>query len=258
MLKTLTTASPLLAIVLLAMIPTDVVAGKSFAVVNGYSQHFDSSYDWNENNYGFGLEHEFEQKSAWKKVVMANGFRDSTDNMSYMAGAGLHRRVFETEYLGGAVGLRRPERLPDDPRRYRRLTVPWHPAKPKHRQRHRRSQPDLPAPRGGRKGHELDRRRPDPERHPVHAVQDQPGSDSAVVPRPIRSSRAVRRSRSQAPTRRSSECRRQARSWPTSRARASCRNPSACAACRPASRHRTSAPRRSRRFARSDAPGRRY
>ena len=32
---------------------------------------------------------------------MANGFRDSTDNMSYMAGAGLHRRIFETHKLAG-------------------------------------------------------------------------------------------------------------------------------------------------------------
>ena len=32
---------------------------------------------------------------------MANGFRDSTDNMSYMAGAGLHRRIFETDRLAG-------------------------------------------------------------------------------------------------------------------------------------------------------------
>ena len=76
-------------------------AGKSHAIVNGKSYHFNSSYQWNENNYGFGLEHEFEQTSAWKKVVMANGFRDSTDNMSYMAGAGLHRRLYETDKLAG-------------------------------------------------------------------------------------------------------------------------------------------------------------
>jgi len=76
-------------------------AGKYSAVVNGKSYHFNSSYDWNENNYGFGLEHEFEQKSAWKWVAMANGFRDSTDNMSYMAGAGLDRRRYATDKLAG-------------------------------------------------------------------------------------------------------------------------------------------------------------
>ena len=32
---------------------------------------------------------------------MANGFHDSTDTMSYMAGAGLHRRIYETDKLAG-------------------------------------------------------------------------------------------------------------------------------------------------------------
>jgi hypothetical protein len=98
--KGLPIALALLAL-LLILAPPSSQAGTSHAIVNGKSYHFNSSYDWNENNYGFGLEHEFEQKSAWKKVVMANGFRDSTDSMSYMAGAGLHRRVFETHKLAG-------------------------------------------------------------------------------------------------------------------------------------------------------------
>src|SRR5210317_1496586 len=80
---------------------TPVWAGKFSAVVNGKSYHFNSRYDWNENNYGFGLEHEFTQRSAWKTTAMANGFRDSTNNMSYMAGAGLHRRIYETDKLAG-------------------------------------------------------------------------------------------------------------------------------------------------------------
>ena len=77
------------------------LAGKFNAVINGRSYHFNSTYDWNENNYGLGVEHEFESNSAWRTTVMANGFRDSTDNTSYMAGAGLHRRLFETERLSG-------------------------------------------------------------------------------------------------------------------------------------------------------------
>ena len=93
---------PLTAITLiLALAPSPAIAGKTNGIINGKSYHFNSSYDWNENNYGFGVEHEFEQKSAWKTVVMANGFRDSTDNMSYMAGAGLQRRLYETHKLGG-------------------------------------------------------------------------------------------------------------------------------------------------------------
>ncbi len=82
---------------------SDALAGGTNAVLNGKSYHFDSTYDWNENNTGLGIEYEFARKadSAWKKVAMANGFRDSTNNMSYMAGAGLQRRIYETHKLGG-------------------------------------------------------------------------------------------------------------------------------------------------------------
>ncbi len=96
-------------IAFLVAFPTSAaLAGKFSAVMNGKSFHFNSTYDWNENNFGLGIEHEFDSKSAWRVMVMANAFRDSTDNMSYMAGAGLHRRLYETERLSGfyvQVGL---------------------------------------------------------------------------------------------------------------------------------------------------------
>ena len=92
----------LLTLLALSLTASPASAGGKFnAVVSGKSYHFDSTYDWNEDNFGLGLEHEFEQKSAWKKIAMVNGFRDSTDSMSYMAGAGLHRRIYETEQLAG-------------------------------------------------------------------------------------------------------------------------------------------------------------
>ena len=95
--------SPTVIIFVLALCVTSNPAwgGTLSAVVNGKSYHFNSTYDWNEDNYGFGVEHQFEQKSAWRTTAMANGFRDSTDNMSYMAGAGLHRRIYETHKLAG-------------------------------------------------------------------------------------------------------------------------------------------------------------
>ena len=101
---------PILYVVaLLVALPTSpALAGKFSAVVNGRSIHFNSTYDWNENNFGLGIEYEFDSESAWRTTVMANAFRDSTDNMSYMAGAGLHRRLYETERLSGfyvQVGL---------------------------------------------------------------------------------------------------------------------------------------------------------
>jgi len=89
------------ATVLFALFSAPATAGTLSAVVNGKSYHLNSTYDWNENNIGFGLEHQFEQKSAWRTVAMANGFRDSTDKMSYMAGAGLQRRLYETHKMNG-------------------------------------------------------------------------------------------------------------------------------------------------------------
>jgi len=90
-----------LLVLLVALQTSPAIAGKSSAVLNGKSYHLNSTYDWNENNFGLGLEHEFESISAWRTTVMANAFRDSTESMSYMAGAGLHRRLFETDRLSG-------------------------------------------------------------------------------------------------------------------------------------------------------------
>lgn len=87
--------------VLVALTPSPAVAGNFNAVLNGKSYHFNSTYDWNENNYGIGLEYEFSTDTAWKKIAMANGFRDSNNKMSYMAGVGLHRRLFETDRFSG-------------------------------------------------------------------------------------------------------------------------------------------------------------
>ena len=89
-------------IVLLDALPAaSAMAGDWTAILNGKSYHVNSTYDWNENNYGLGLEYAFESQSRWKKTAMANGFRDSNNSMSYMAGAGLHRRIIETDRLSG-------------------------------------------------------------------------------------------------------------------------------------------------------------
>lgn len=89
-------------IALLVCLPVSFAhAGKLSVVINGKSKHINSSYDWNEANYGFGLEYGFSTQSRWKKTLMANGFRDSTNNMSYMAGGGFHRRLLASDKLAG-------------------------------------------------------------------------------------------------------------------------------------------------------------
>jgi hypothetical protein len=91
----------IIAVILVSLSPSAAFAGTFSAVVNGRSYHFNSSYHWNENNFGFGLEHEFTQRNGWRKITMVNGFRDSTNHTSYMAGAGLQRRLYTSDQLAG-------------------------------------------------------------------------------------------------------------------------------------------------------------
>ncbi len=86
---------------LFTLLAPPAVAGELSAVVNGKSVHLGASGDWNEQNYGLGVEYAFASQSRWKTIVMANGFRDSDENMSYMAGAGLHRNLYATDRLNG-------------------------------------------------------------------------------------------------------------------------------------------------------------
>jgi hypothetical protein len=61
-------------------------------IVNGKAIHVNASKDWNENNWGLGIEREFDGQSRWVKLALAYGFVDSANQMSYMAGGGLMRR----------------------------------------------------------------------------------------------------------------------------------------------------------------------
>ena len=85
---------------LLSLLAPIAIAGELSAVLNGRSIHIGASEDWNEDNLGLGVEYQFASESRWKTIVMANGFRDSNRRMSYMAGAGLHRTLFDTHRLG--------------------------------------------------------------------------------------------------------------------------------------------------------------
>jgi len=70
-------------------------------ILNGKSFHVNSNYDWNENNYGVGLEYQFEGNSRWVRTGMVNAFLDSQNNMFYMGGGGLHRRLVASDRIGG-------------------------------------------------------------------------------------------------------------------------------------------------------------
>ena len=76
-------------------------AGQLDLIVNGKSYHVNANYDWNEDNYGLGLEYQFNSGSRWLWSATGNGFVDSQNNMSYMAGATLKRRLFMSEQAAG-------------------------------------------------------------------------------------------------------------------------------------------------------------
>lgn len=61
-------------------------------VLNGRAVHMNAARNWNEDNWGLGFEREFASTSPWVKVALANGFKDSMGNPSYMAGGGIKRR----------------------------------------------------------------------------------------------------------------------------------------------------------------------
>jgi hypothetical protein len=67
-------------------------AGDWGVVINGKAYHVNAAEDWNEDNWGLGIEREFNSRSRWVPVVLGNGFRDSQNEMSYMAGGGIKRR----------------------------------------------------------------------------------------------------------------------------------------------------------------------
>ena len=80
-----------------------VLAGEMRTVINGKSFHVGSKQQWNEKNYGLGLEYQLQSRpgSRWKPIFMANGFRDSNDEMSYLAGGGLHRNLLTSQQFNG-------------------------------------------------------------------------------------------------------------------------------------------------------------
>ena len=90
-----------IAALLLAHVAPSAAADQLSMIINGKSFHMGSDYRWNEDNYGMGFEYDFANRSGWIKSGIVNSFRDSLDNMSYMAGAGLKRRFFETDRLAG-------------------------------------------------------------------------------------------------------------------------------------------------------------
>jgi hypothetical protein len=74
-------------------------------VVNGRAVHVGAKKPWNEQNWGLGFEREFDSSGRWVKVALANGFKDSLEHPSYMAGGGIKRRFLFSDDLYVDVGV---------------------------------------------------------------------------------------------------------------------------------------------------------
>ncbi len=95
-------AARLTLVALFIVLPlSSATAGEFSTIINGKSFHIGASQEWNEDNYGLGLEYTFKRESRWKPRLMANGFRDSNEDMSYMVGGGLHRNLYATDRMNG-------------------------------------------------------------------------------------------------------------------------------------------------------------
>ncbi|HEY7670997.1 MAG TPA: hypothetical protein VIC71_02185 [Gammaproteobacteria bacterium] len=80
-------------------------------ILNGRAIHLNAAREWNEHNWGLGVEREFDTDERWVKVALANGFKDSLGNPSYMAGGGIKHRfrlpsISDTFYVDvGAIAF---------------------------------------------------------------------------------------------------------------------------------------------------------
>ena len=78
-------------------------------VLNGHAVHVNAEKHWNEDNWGLGFEKEFNSSGHWVTAAVANGFKDSMDNPSYMGGVSIKRRfrMFSDRFYfdAGVVGF---------------------------------------------------------------------------------------------------------------------------------------------------------
>jgi hypothetical protein len=75
-----------------SLVATAEAAGPWDVILNGRSIHMNAAHEWNEDNWGLGIEREFASERRWVKVALANAFTDSMGDLSYMAGGGIKRR----------------------------------------------------------------------------------------------------------------------------------------------------------------------
>ena len=78
-------------LVLLLGLSTSSIADELHWIINGKAIHLEGG-DYNEANWGTGLEYDFTPHNNWTKFIHASYFKDSNYNISKYAGGGMKRR----------------------------------------------------------------------------------------------------------------------------------------------------------------------
>jgi len=78
-------------ITLLLGLQMHCLADELHVVVNGKAIHL-SEGDYNEENWGLGLQYNFTSRGHWTKFINASWFKDSNYNTSKYLGGGIKRR----------------------------------------------------------------------------------------------------------------------------------------------------------------------
>lgn len=81
-------------------------AGQFSLLVNGKAYHLDRQEKYNENNWGAGLQYDFDKTANnWVPFIAASGFLDSNSNPSYHAGGGAARRFQINDTFHADAGI---------------------------------------------------------------------------------------------------------------------------------------------------------
>jgi len=90
----------LLTIVFIFSFSQQIVADSLNLIINGKAFHQENK-NYNEDNWGLGLEYNFEENKKWINFVNGGFFKDSNSNTSKYLGGGTKRRFLLTDNING-------------------------------------------------------------------------------------------------------------------------------------------------------------
>ena len=90
----------LLTIVFIFSFSQQIVADSLNLIINGKAFHQENK-NYNEDNWGLGLEYNFEENKKWINFVNGGFFKDSNSNTSKYLGGGTKRRFLLTDNIDG-------------------------------------------------------------------------------------------------------------------------------------------------------------